>query len=526
MEMAEDYQERSRKLVRRFLQTAVLVDDQAYMDPEQGNEPKGEVVSPSRIQKVSGQNDRGQVGRRSLKSLNADSVIDSFSTLGVICGVILHKDSALEAMRKAAKDSALKTMRKADIVILDWLLRDGKPQYTLELLRNLLTGGSDQNSLRLVAIYTGEADLKEICEKICGILTEAGLDPKPNEDEPKISYRDGRVVIYAKSNVAEEELPKELVNDFTEMTSGLLPRIALTSLAAVREGEHKVLDRFSAELDPAFLAHRACLPSPGDAERQIVNHIAEELRGLMDNAVSETSSQDADAVEHWIKGKAEKFKFGNKELSTEKTITLANQGLQKSCLKDKDFKLLSAGFSGSDAADLDEQLAWIMIFRTVYNSPSPTLWLGSVVTELPNEEERHLICMRPRCDCMRLEKKTSFFFLRLVNPGTAKKPLVGLEKINEQIVVKLDNGFQRLDIEFDSSGWLCREFDPSSESEAVTAIKQDGHFNFTDSSGKKQYKWRGEIKAEYAQRIAQNFAARLSRVAVDESEWLRRIAKK
>ena len=48
---------------------------------------------------------------------------------------------------------------------------------------------------------------------------------------------------------------------------------------------------------------------------------------------------------------------------------------------------------------------------------------------------------------------------------------------------------------------------------------------FTDTCDKR-YTWQGELKAEYAQRIAQTFSTTLSRVAVDESEWLRRMAEK
>ena len=245
----------------------------------------------------------------------------------------------------------------------------------------------------------------------------------------------------------------------------------------------------------------------------------------MDNAVSETSSQDADAVEHWITNKAEKlkesgkFKFDIKndikKLNTKQTIILATQGLKKSELTNGYFQALSAGFSDSNTANLDEQLAWIMSFRTVYNAPSPTLWLGSVVTELSDKGERHLICMRPRCDCVRLTEETLFFFLPLYEPGKTK----------QQIVVKLDDKFKRLGIEFDSSGWVCQKFKPLPEHEAVIATPQnDGRFEFTDSCNKR-YVWRGELKAEYAQRIAQSFAERLSRVAVDESEWLRRMAR-
>ena len=514
-----DLSNRSREFARRFLQTAVVVDDEAYMTVSVKDVPKADVVPPGRHTHASSQEDRSPVGRRVEHTLDARSIMDSFADLGVICGVVGPCESAMEMMRQA------------DIVVLDWLLREGDPQYALNLLGDLLTREMDRNSLRLVAIYTGEARLEEIHADIFTQLTKAGLDPVENESKTVIPYRHGRVVIYAKSDVnlveslkersvEEGDLPEQLVEDFSAMTEGLLPSIALASLTAVREGAHMVLDQFCADLDPAFLAHRACLSNPEDAERQIVNHVAEELRGLMDNAVAAQSPAGTGAVEDWIRrknGRAARFVFGDRNLDLEQTITLAKEGLEASALKNKAFDDLSAGFARGDVVDLDERLAWIMSFRTVFNAPPPTLRLGSVVTEIVDGNEKHLICMRPRCDCVRLDKETSFFFLPLVEPGNVK----------EQLVVRIGNEFKRLGVGRDPAGWVLRQFNPSEDNRAVTAIKETsgGAFVFTDTR-EKRYTWQGELKDEYAQRIAHSFTTTLSRVAVAESEWLKRMAAK
>ena len=519
MGSAEEFKHRSRGIAQRFLQTAVVVDDEAFMALNEGDGPKAEIVAPGRNTRASRRDEQDPVGRGASHTLDAGSLIGSFSALGVICGVVGPTDAAME------------TMRQADIVILDWRLQEDEPERALNLLRDLLTGEADRNSLRLVAIYTGEARLENIRADVFAELRKGELEPEENETGTEISYRYGRVVLYAKSDVnlappmkersvAEKNLPGRLVEDFASMTAGLLPGIALTSLTAVREGAHKVLNRFSAELDPAFLAHRTCLSDPEDAERQIVNHVAEELRGLMDSAVAEESPAGADAVEGWIRRKGDgiaSFAFDGRELDLEQTITLANKGLAASALKNNVFEGLSAGFSGHDVGGLDERLAWIMSFRTVYNAPLPTLWLGSVVTAPVDGGERHLICMRPRCDCVRLKKETAFFFLPLVDPRRGM----------DQIVISVDDTFKRLGIEPDPVGWVLRQFKPATGIGAITATRRecDGRFEFTDICDKR-YTWRGELKTEYAQRIAQNVAETLARVAVDESEWLRRITRK
>lgn len=514
----------NRALARRFLQTAVVVDDEAYMALDGEDGPKVEVVEPSRNTRPSNQDEQNPSYHGASHTLDARSLIGSFSGLGIICGVVGPTNEVRE------------TMRQADIVILDWRLQEDEPDFTLKLLRDLLTGEAERNSLRLVAIYTGEPGLADISAKIRAELERLELEPEENEANTEIRYRHGRVVLYAKSDmknlasslkdrsVAEEDLPGRLVEDFSSMTEGLLPGIALTSLTAVREGAHKVLDRFKAELDPAFLAHMTCLTNPEEAERQIVAHVAEELRGLADEAVAATSPAGKQAAERWIRNDGrDGFKFGDNQLNLTQAIQLATEGLKASSAfsknsKKKAFEFLSTGFAQPRAIGLDERLAWIMSFRTLYNAPAPTLWLGSIVTMRQNGNERQLICMRPRCDSVRLNEETSFIFLPLVEPE---------KKWEIQLVVKLGNDFRRMGVKFKSDSLILRRFKPSRSKHEVVGIKREsnGNFEFTDTLGER-YVWRGELKAEYAQRIAQKFAATLSRPAIDESEWLREMARK
>lgn len=515
--MQAEFEIRHREFAQRFLRTAVVVDDEAYMPGHAGDGVQDPIVVPGRHSRLMRPNDSRAAGDRLKHSLDARQIMDSFSSLGVICGVV------------GPVSSVMNTVRQADIVVLDWLLKNGEPGYTLQLLHELLTGDSDRNSLRLIGIYTGEAQLEKICTDIVAKLHDVGFDPVENETKTHIEYRHGRVVLYAKSNVnlsetlknrsvSEEDLPRKLMKDFASMTSGLLPGIALTSLTAVREGEHRILDRFTAKLDPAFLAHRVCLSDPEGAEEQIVAHVAEELRGLMDEAVAAEFPAGKKAVETWIRrDRRANFEFGSRRLDQVQTIQLATEGLAKSTLSEKDFKNLSTGFAGSAVAGLDENLAWTMSFRMVYNAPLPRLWLGSVVTMQEDGDEKHLLCMRPRCDSVRMKETESFLFVSLIEPN----------KKTEQLVVKLgSDDFARLGVELDPSGWVLRQFTPSPENGSVIATERDsgGDFEFTDTCGKR-YTWRGELKAEYAQRIAQTFATRFSRVAVDESEWLRRMAR-
>ena len=517
-EVTGSFAARSRKIAERFLRTAVVVDDEAYMNLAGDALPAQELKVPDRRSRAQLSEERTSFGRQSGHNLDARSVIDSFAAVGVICGVIGPRPMKLE------------TIRQADIVVLDWRLKEEDREFSLDLFARLLTD-EDRNSLRLITFYTGEAALQDIHEKVFSKLEAVNLGPVADDSGLGISYRHGRVVFYAKpgvslashlgaSSVSEGELPDRLIEEFSTLTAGLLPGIALTSLTAVREREHTVLDRFGSRLDPAFLAHRSCLSDTEEAERQIVNHVAEELRGLMDNAVAWESPAGESAVEGWVRRRAEaknSFSFGNKSLNVEETVVLAKDGLKASVLNEKAFQDLTAGFAGEKADDLDEQLAWMMSFRTVFNAPAPTLWLGSVVTTELDGKDTQLLCMRPRCDSVRLGKATSFFFL----------PLVEDKKKKDQLVVKVGDEYRRLGIVLDSAGWVIRNFVPNDGGRSITALQDDCEkdFYFEDQDGER-FVWHGELKTEYAQRLAHKFAASLGRIAVDESEWLRRSAKK
>lgn len=512
------FAEHCRELAQRFVQTAIIVDDEAFVTP---HDTVDKVVTPGRQQSTA--TDTGDAAAQSGRhGLNTRAIIEGFAALGVICSAIRPTEPAMSAIRQA------------DIVVLDWRLKIGEPEFALNLLARILTEEPDRNALRLLTVYTGEAELDRIQDAIVAMLEEAGLEPEVSE-AGTVTYGHGRVVLYAKPSVNlplafrgreidEDKLPQRLVDDFSGLTAGLLPGIALVSLTAVREYAHTVLDRFRAELDPAYLAHRACLPDPDDAERQMVNHVAEELRGLMDYAVADQQPAGRQPITQWITERAGEpphdFQFGDRSLPAEQTVSLATDGLKRSSLPEGRFRSLSSGFNRGDAEQLDERLAWIFTSRTVFNAPPPRLWLGTIVRRrqtTPASHDSLLICLRPRCDSVRLKGKTSFAFLPLGEP----------KRDQMQLIVRLGNSYERRGIAVDASGWRIHEFKPDDGGDAVVARRGSsaGGFVFTDVDDR-EYEWLGELKGEFAHRMARTFADTLSRVAVDDSEWLRKSAQR
>ena len=518
----DDFDKRCAKIAERFLLTAVIVDDEAQI-PD-APRPTGSLRTPGRHSLAGAQDESIVSSQVNVNSLDARAIVESFARSGLICAVIAPSE---DDMPSAA--AALRVARRADMVILDWQLHRDDGVTAIGLLTDLLKEG-EAARLRLVAIYTGQDNLSNIGETLSKKLSKQGWNFQSDELHVELSYEHCRIVIYAKSDtrlapdltdraISEDNIAKRLIEDFADMTKGLLPSIALTSLAAVRENAHRVLDSFSPDLDPAFLAHRACLSSPEDSQQHMVSLLESELNAIVNDATMEVNPAGFDAVKDWLYSnfsQDSKFQFEKNELSVSDVLHLLEEGLDLSSLGRQDYRYLSSKFAknGNGSEDLDHHLAWMFNFRTVSNSLPPVLQLG---TALENQNRdggsEFFLCMRPRCDSVRLQSEERFPLLPLINPKQKQMQLV---------VKKAQDDYLRLSVCTSPTQWLLPEFAPDNSRERVVAAKaDDGQFFFTCKEGKR-FKWIGELKADFAQRVAQHFASGLSRVATDNSEWLRR----
>ena len=517
-----DYNERCAKIAERFLLTAVIVDDEAQI--QDSPRPTSSLRKPDRHTLNRTSEETIDTDKSNVHSLDARALVDAFAKHGLICAVIAPpEDDSLAAA------TFVPAARRADMVILDWQLHQDDGKKALELLEELLKD-DEVGRLRLVAIYTGEDDICAIGNTLQQKFQKQGWNFQSNELGVALSYEHCRIVIYAKSGtslpsdledraVSEDDVAKRLIGDFADMTKGLLPSIALTSLTAVRENAHKVLDSFSSDLDPAFLAHRVCLPSPDDSQQHMVSLLENDLQAIMNDATMEMNPASLEVVKDWLDSKFSqdtKFLFGEKELSFQDVARLLDEGLSQSPLGRQDYKFLSSGFVENEngSEDLDHQLAWMFNFRTVSNSPPPILQLGTALRRQDQESGGDLfLCMRPRCDSLRLQDEETFLLLPLIDP----------EKDTIQLVLKIDkNEYLRRSVCTNPSQWLLEEFAPDDSKKCVVAEQgPDEQFFFTCTKGTK-FKWIGELKADFAQRVAQHFASGLSPVAIDNSEWLRR----
>jgi len=536
-----DFMKLSTDVAKRFLHTVVFVDDQAIFEEIQ--QPT-ELTPPKRI--AIKEKDSQEGFHRSAHTLNAKKVTDEFASKGMICSVLKPNegDNTIAYVKQSAK--------RADVFILDWDVNNDSGETAREIINMLISlDDSEYSRLRLIIIYTGEPDIYSISASIKEKITEE-FDTDFRLDDNDFAFQKGhlRIAIFAKEETivnpgCEErvlsitDLPERLSTEFAKITSGLVSNVAIESLSVLRDNTYLFLSNLGSEIDPSYLAHRALLPVPDDAKNLAVDIVASEFHSLLENyEVGDVAN--INAIDAWLRmKKSDKLyslngSWGEIKLTCEDIRKCQRIGIEKSGweshLSKKNKKkfiddvhtTLTQTFctDKDDFQESDYRFAMLTSIKNLYDvHRSPILTLGTILKKLPidnsDESEKYWLCIQPRCDCVRIEDNRKFFF-------------IPLEKIKENqksdIVVKIDGiNYEKLKINQKIYDSIHFQFSSNyADDQVVRAEREESHYIFETTDGLK-FKWISELKNQHAQRIANNFAANISRVGLDESEWLRRV---
>jgi Response receiver domain len=536
---APSFDEHIGNIVESFLQTVVVVDDQALTSRE-GVEPASEEEQPGEAV------GRGRGVRSGLRppaepddhDLDPKAVTDAFAQHGLVCS-LLSPDPGEDI-----DEMFLRAARRADLVLLDWVLHRDEGRKTLKLVEKILEDDEHpaRRRLRTIVIYTGQPDLHDVAEKLAQTIDGAYGDCELELHDDGLTMTKGpvRAAVFAKQYVRElgkdlesrriaiPDLPARLRSEFATLTTGLITAVALASLSALREDTHRVLKTLGPRLDPAYLGHRAALADPEEAEGQVVALVAAEIRSVIeDNHVER--NVELPVLSLWLaNARQDDLHFGelidsNKRLSlpqVEAILTrglgseegleaLADAGCSKSYLKKvkpQATKVFSA--TVEEAAESDADFAHRMMMRTLYSAQQRILQLGTIV----RSDDGYRLCVQPLCDSVRLTGSRRFPFLPLsvVDAG---------EKADFVVVDEQGAGWIYLRLGGNPSDLLMLSFDPGASPSVIAAVDDDLH-SFTDSAGA-THRWVGELKPDFAQRAAFELAQQFGRIAVDEAEFFR-----
>lgn len=545
--MSNPFFEKSREIANNFLQSIVFIDDKAYS---------------------------GITAEDPNHDFDAQKVSMAFAKEKKVCGVYQPKT-------KEDIENFKSIVKKADVVILDWkiILSDNEVDdpnaddeddprgiYTLDILKNIFQDISDnKGSLKLIVVYTGETDLNEITDQIFDNLNEIKTDLK--KDSCIVFSTNIKILIRAKSSVEDDEidnkfnhivglndkilkykdLPNFVLDEFTSMTSGLLSNFALLSLTVLRQNSSKLLALFSKELDSAFLSHKILLPNQDDAEDLLIELLADTMSNLLfynkSNEVLRT------LVDDWIKqnineeNKALLKKDGSNYNPIESynrtheilfaLINSANKDIDKRYIeiftekggisKNKSteyYKYISQNNTLLFLNDLDvfkkqiidQNFSILTHHKSLFlpNSIIPKLSLGTIIKSTTIKDS-YYICIQQKCDSVRIPKDNirKFLFIPLA-VSDLKFDILTPDGIK---LKRIKDSFSIRTIKF-----ICKD-----DKGVIKAEEDDkGSFIFKQKYEDEHFEWILDIKDMHSQRIVTEYASILSRVGLDESEFLRR----
>ncbi len=537
----------SRGVASRFLNTVVVVDDQALLAASPTSERPG-------VLKVPGRQGGPSSGRAtesptptadSVHWLDAKALIDSFARIGIVCAVLRPKDQEIGTLESILSPIAA----GSDVVVLDWVLHEFKQgEKTIEVIKKLLTlSGTQRGRARLIIVYTGENDLDGIAASIRAAVK---LPEQLDSDDPfTIECGAARICIYAKEQsrltadkktrkVEFAKLPEVVVGEFTNMTRGLVSNVALMSLAALRENTYQLLKRFHRQIDPPYVTHSTLL-RPEAASDHLIPLIVSEIQSVLEDAeVAELASPKR--VVQWLKHQLRRGltltppQHTSDEEAGNALAYLLEHGVSKQSLETlfTDHRAFSLGFlKNKEKADQavrdnltntvtlardrqdvnDHELAVLMSVRSRYGSP-PHLTLGSIVLETRKSRPQYLLCMQPRCDSVRLDNPRFFPFLPM-------KPVSS----NGECTFIIEEKSKTIRLRLNSTPFEVRmiKFSPGTDRRVLARRGKNGRY-FKAPETKSTYRWVADLKPEHAQRVANVYAHKLSRVGLTESEWLRK----
>lgn len=534
----------SLQIVKEFIQSITIVDDKATYS--HGTPVSSELFDAGRI-------------------------IKNFSEEGVVCSIFKFTEES--DIHRIANIS-----QRSDITILDWKMnpilenteidddeeddeRESKGYYTLEILKKVIP--CKYNKFKLFIIYTDEIDFSRIVTEIRKTLTETGVSIK-EESQYSFLCNSSKITIFGKEaiktktthikDIAERafsyaELPNAIYDEFIKFTHGVVSNIFLKSITSIRANTFFLLDTFQREIDAAFISHKGLLPLPDDAHDHIIELIGSEIKSVISGALNEidTNTQIEGFIES-LDPKQLLFNFNKEGLpnidnipnsfNIEEFKILFQKGVIPICKYEKEStkskidlskkvikhlpKIIIKGCEPQISKEKVTLLAnksniifaKLTTLRNRYlDSNKPILTLGVLLkgTTLSGENE-YWVCIQPKCDSVRLSIDENmhigrpFMFLNLtktsnngdvvLDTNLALKIIYNITKIRQFMFRPTENGMVQ-----------------------VQGINSDNWF-FLDSFGKR-FEYLGELKNDFAQRIANNFASQISRVATNHSEWLR-----
>ena len=308
------------------------------------------------------------------------------------------------------------------------------------------------------------------------------------------------------------ELADKCIEEFTAAFRGVVPNVVLATVSEIRKNTHRLLGVLNKDLDIGYLSHRALLPFPEDAENHLEDIIADEIGSIISgNETGKNSSYEKICDYSEISDKVYKC-IDDFAICFPLLIAAGAENIlcdaQKEILKEQHKNCFTKEWYGSEdeSKNSEKLFAVVSSMQTDYSkNMRKFLKLGLIIQRVDNNVR--YLCIQPECDSVRLHKneKTEFMFLKLKS-----------KQFGENFDLIFDDG-SRYEVNYGRHNRKTIFF-KTSENEIVESKNND---EFIDESNNK-YKYICSLKKSHAQKIANEFGAYISRVGLNESEYIRR----
>ena len=205
------------------------------------------------------------------------------------------------------------------------------------------------------------------------------------------------------------------------------------------------------------------------------------------------------------KDKVHRFWKSEKEDVKEKFSEVFGQTVkQEELLLDR-----ATGIFSDEAEEKNKGFAFLTQMRNTFGPSSVPKKMnqGTIV-----QADRYYVCVQPRCDTGRFSVKKDgdrlvrpFLFLPLSETGR------GVAIVVDDMILRVENVSHQVE---------SFPFSPEDGKTDIVFKERDGKLCAEDKEGN-SFIWKGELKELQSQRINANYSYELSRVGLDESEWLR-----
>ena len=186
-------------------------------------------------------------------------------------------------------------------LIYVWGSEEKNRASKMKKLVNKASGDLIRRRIDDMSALTSEGLIERIAEESINVDSGSGglVFTTDNSRVVVLGKRSSALSQYSAFIVPEKELAKRAIREFSQLASGLLQGIVLRGIANLRENNGRILMRFHAGLDAAFLAHRALL-LPDEAFGQIIPLLTDEFHAVLEDKLGDSPLGADSAIEQII----------------------------------------------------------------------------------------------------------------------------------------------------------------------------------------------------------------------------------